>query len=98
MNLTEKGCFAELLKAELMERYGLREDQIAVELSFKTTDLDLARQILSDFDGASHNTEYFENERRNCDNVFGYGRKPIDFVSVHRKDGNYAPYLFGNDD
>jgi hypothetical protein len=95
--ITEKTCFAEMLKAELMERYGLREDQVAVELTFRTLDIDLGKQILKDFDGINNREDYFEREEQTCDHVFGHG-KPVYFVSVHRKDGSNAPYPFGNDE
>jgi hypothetical protein len=80
---------AEALKMELMERYSLREDQVAIEINFKTTDLELGRQILADF------SKYDEKDRlpegQNCDSVFG---KQVHSVSVHRKDGFYGQYLF----
>lgn len=89
--ITEKGCFAELLKMELMERYGLREDQVRLELTIATDNLELSRQILKDFDRSTYPDPYFERENQNCDSVFG---KEVNWVSVHRKDGFYGTYLF----
>ena len=93
--MTEKGCFAELLKAELMERYGLREDQIELQLTVSTTDLEIGRKILHDFDKDNQETTFFPGEKQDCDYVRGTHFKS---VFVHRKDGFYGQYLFDNDE
>ena len=93
MNLTEKGCFAELLKAEIMERYGLREDQVRLQLTVCTADLELGRKILSDYD--KHQGDSYLPEGNDCDFVRG---ENINSVYVHRKDGFYAAYVNNNDE
>ena len=87
MELT-KISLAEQLKAELMERYGLRADQVWCEVTISTSDLDLGQQILKDFDkfkGINH-----LDENQHCDQVYG---TEIDSIWVHRKDGRYSPYV-----
>jgi hypothetical protein len=92
--MTEKGCFAEALKAEIMERYGLREDQIQLQLTVHTTDLELGRTILHDFDVEKQETTFFPNDKQNCDFVRG---EHIRSVYVHRKDGFYGTYINNNE-
>ena len=90
---TTKVSLAEQLKGELMERYGLRADQVHLEVTFSTTDLDLGRKILKDFDKSTYPHEYFNYKYQNSDSVFG---EDISFVSVHRKDGREGEYLHDN--
>ena len=88
-----KMSLAEALKAELMERYGLREDQVQVQLTVSTTDLELGRKVLADFD-KRNDGKYFAEEE-NCDSVFG---SEVHAVYVHRKDGFYGYYINEEDD
>jgi hypothetical protein len=79
---------AALLKLELMERYGLRADQVNLQVTISTDDLALGRQILKDFDkyeGSNH-----LDDHQPCDQVYG---TDIHFVWVHRKDGYYGRYV-----
>jgi hypothetical protein len=82
---------AEALKQELMERYGLREDQVRLGLTIYTTDLELGNTVLSDF---TKDKELYHLDRlkegMNCNSVFGHNMN----VYVHVKDGFYAPYLY----
>lgn len=79
---------AEMLKAELMERYNLRDDQVRIEVTVSTVDLDLGRQILKDF--SIYQDSNFLPEGTDCDLARG---EAIHSVWVHRKDGYYGTYL-----
>ena len=83
-----KMSLAEALKAELMERYGLREDQVQVQLTISTTDLETGRKVLADFD--KRNEGNYLPEEDKCDMVFG---KEVHAVYVHRKDGFYGTFI-----
>ena len=83
-----KVSLAEALKAELMERYGLREDQVQVQLTISTTDLETGRKVLADFDKRSEGNYFPEEE--DCDMVFG---TEVHAVYVHRKDGFYGTFV-----
>lgn len=89
--MNEKSCFAELLKMELMERYGLREDQVHLEISISTADLGLGKQILSDFDTKypKESPNYFEG---NSPYDYVYSTE-VNVVGVNRKDGKYGKYV-----
>jgi hypothetical protein len=89
-----KLSLAEQLKNEVMERYGLREDQVRLEISISTTDLDLGREILKDFNTKYPSSNKYLPEGANCDSVYGLD---VGFVSVHRKDGFHGQYLFEDD-
>jgi hypothetical protein len=92
---TTKMSLAEQLKMEIMERYGLREDQVRLELTVYTTDLEVGRTVLTDF-----NTKYPNKnddllpEDKACDSVYS---QEVDYVCVHRKDGFYGEYIAGDD-
>lgn len=92
-----KLSLAEQLKQEVMERYGLRADQVRLELSISTIDLELGREILKDF-----NTKYPEStnylpEDVPCDSVYGTS-EGVNVVFVHRKDGFYGDYINNEED
>jgi hypothetical protein len=95
MMTKQNECFAELLKAELMERYGLREDQVQLQLTVCTTDLELGRQILKDFDSEGNETKLLLPEENDCDFVRG---EHFRSVYIHRKDGFYGAYINNNDE
>jgi hypothetical protein len=95
MMKTTKLSHAEALKAEIMERYNLREDQVSIELSISTADLDTGRAILADFDKFSNENKEYLKENKKADSVFG---EIIHFVAVHRKDGFHGTYEGENDD
>jgi hypothetical protein len=90
--ITEKTCFAELLKAELMERYGLREDQVELGLTIHTDNQALGEQILSDF---SMNGGKFSLEGKTCDCAYG---EHFHTIWVHSKDGRFGLYEGDNDE
>lgn len=90
-----KVSHAEALKAELMERYGLREDQVRLEIGIHTTDLELGRTILKDFGYEGVSKEFYLPEGKKCDYVTG---KDINQVWIHRRDGFYGSYEGENDD
>jgi hypothetical protein len=79
---------AEQLKAELMERYGLRADQVRLEVNFYTEDLGLGNLILDDFE---RSTAFPSTLKPNqpCQVIFG---DKIEVINVHRKDGFYSEY------
>jgi hypothetical protein len=78
---------AEQLKAELMERYGLREDQVRLELSVYTKDMEKANTILADY---SRDKEFIPlTPEKDCTHVFG---NLVNNVFVHNKDGFYSFY------
>jgi hypothetical protein len=78
-----------------MERYGLREDQVQLQLNVCTTDLDLGRKILSDFDTNGIEPNLLLPEENDCDFVRG---EHIRSVYIHRKDGFYGAYINNNDE
>jgi hypothetical protein len=96
MKTNEKISHAEFLKQEIMERYGLREDQVKLELTVSTIDLELGREILNDFNTRfPNNRDILLEENQPCGSVYS---NSIHSVSVHRKDGNYGTYIVGEDD
>lgn len=87
---TTKLSLAEQLKAEIMERYGLQEDQIRIELDIYTDDVELGRKILAENDMYSTKKEYLK-ETSNCDNAYG---EHIDSIWVYKRENKHA---FGDD-
>jgi hypothetical protein len=78
---TVKMNLAEQLKEELMERYGLEENQIKLEISIYTDNVTLGRQILAENDMYSTKEEYLK-EDMTCDNSYG---EYIDSLWVYKR-------------
>ena len=90
--ITEKGCFAELLKAEIMERYGLREDQVELGLTIHTNNQEVGEKILNDFSMSPYKISL---KGKQCDCAYG---EHFHTVWVHSKDGRFGTYEGDNDE
>jgi hypothetical protein len=72
-----------------MERYGLNEDQIHLQVNIYTSDLGLGNQILADQTSMTYNVP----ELKPFQNCEGSPSGDIDYLWVHRKDGFYGSYV-----
>jgi hypothetical protein len=77
---------AEALKMEIMERYGLKEDQIKLEIGIYTEDVELGRKILAENDMYSTKEEYLK-EGMICDNSYGEHINSLWVYKRKNKDG-----------
>lgn len=83
---TIKMSYAEALKMELMERYGLEADQIRLEIDIYTEDVELGRKILKENDMYSTKEQYLK-EDSTCDHSYG---EHIDSLWVYKRENKNA--------
>ena len=78
---------AELLKAEIMERYGLKADQVQIEVTVFTANVELGQKILADHDIYHYENRHYLSD--DCKADVAYGNE-INSIWVHKRDGRYT--------